>query len=638
MSGLKRPPVRLVTHRPLRDRFVGDEARHVVARLGEHARQGSVQSGGAPLPDAVFCSQGAGGAALLCPIRSDLPSGSLKLTVPGFHSLYQISGVELEHDVLTLDEALEVAVLRFRRHRRVATQVAFAMQSRLTLADGRVIQGAVVDLSHGGVAIELLTEADLQIGWRELDTVIDLTDTAFRPVASHLAIAETRRRGLPFRARIRGVSSDGGLRKKIHASLHPRDDAALKSWEQVVHHHLYLRTEVGHLWTPRVWELLKERYLATWANDAEIARLEGPFERVGAALDAAPGIGHQVLFEERGRSLGTIAFLHLYEGTFIGHQIGLSAELSRLRDRDLVRRVLQETYAHGFEQCLEDPRAKRVAGYCTSSTRWTQRHHEFAKRHQRGGDALNHDMRLVRVLVDQRPPGALVEHSDGGHCTPDGRIRVHRAGPQGLGLIRAALEIPGSPGYRPQLYREALNLGEGHWDLGPVRRRLETAGLAAWRACYVAVEASTGRPLAAVVCDAATTGTNALALFDAVRIVLLDDMEHELGQAVGAALLDAGRRWFGTHGDKVWFHYIFEGQFAPDPEQALAAPMGLWKMPAHLVALGADQGAVEDGGPGFLWVIRRSLVQDFVEHIWLHTAQDAGVASPQAVPYAEVSG
>ena len=124
MSGLKRPPVRLVTHRPLRDRFVGDEARHVVARLGEHARQGSVQSGGAPLPDAVFCSQGAGGAALLCPIRSDLPSGSLKLTVPGFHSLYQISGVELEHDVLTLDEALEVAVLRFRRHRRVATQVA----------------------------------------------------------------------------------------------------------------------------------------------------------------------------------------------------------------------------------------------------------------------------------------------------------------------------------------------------------------------------------------------------------------------------------------------------------------------------------------------------------------------------------
>jgi len=590
------------------------------------------------LHDAVICSQDERGSALLRPLRADLPTGRLELSVPGFHSLYQVRGVRYERGDLTMEDGFEVAVLRFRRHRRVATQAAFAMQARLTLSDGREVQGAVVDLSHGGIAIELVTDAELQIGWRELEAVVELTDTAFRPVASHLAIAETRRRGLAFRVRIRGVSSSGGLHKKLHASLHTRDVASRSSWEQVVHHHLYLRTEVGHLWTPRVWELLKERYLATWANDAEIARLEGPFERVGAALDAAPGIGHQVLFEERGRSLGTIAFLQLYDGTFIGHQIGLSAELSRVGDRDLVRRVLQETYAHGFEQCLEDPCAQRVAGYCTSSTRWTQRHHEFARRHRAGGDALNHDMRLVRVLVDQRPPGALVAHAEGGHCTPDGAIRVHRAGPEGLGLIRAALETPGSPGYRPPLYREALNLGEGHWDLGPARRRLETVGLGVWRASFLAVEASTGRPLAAAVCDAATNGTNALALFDAVRIVLLDTMKPDVGQAVGAALLDAARRWFGSLGDKVWFHYIFEGQLSHDPASALAAPLGLWKMPSHLVALGAEQGAVEDGGPGFLWVIRQSLVQDFVEHIWLHTAQDAGVASPQAIPYAEVSG
>lgn len=284
----------------------------------------------------------------------------------------------------------------------------------------------------------------------------------------------------------------------------------------------------------------------------------------------------------------TIAFLHLYAKTWIGHQLGLNP-LSLVTDQSEATRVKRELYDHAFGTVARDPTSEWFGGACRL-IKWMQRHWDPTL--DFGEYACCVPLRPLEIYVRAPKQRTSVE-----------LLRVEPLEAQTRVVRQMFVDALGR---QPPAYREALDLVEARLDLADANAWLARHGdpenpIRIEREVVVA-SIDDNSPLAAAVIEWTTLGTNAFRLFDAVRIFeLAEGMDPVLRAVARQSLLEAARTRYASLGRPMFvYHLEHHGEAA---------------LPDYMAAFEHD-----DGEEGFMWLVSTKYLTQFKEWVWERTA------------------
>jgi hypothetical protein len=450
--------------------------------------------------------------------------------------------------------------LERRQFDSAAGPAGWAVAFRHPIRPALTIRGELKDASYGNLSFQVEPAPDPLDPGCAID-VLEVIDSAGAP---------TRLAG---EVRFVDCSADGrtmtcGLR------VRPASHADEPRWHDLVNALRHPRTRTGSAWCEQAWELFEATgYFRLSGKDPTLfSHLKQHFFEVNRKLDAAPGVGFQVVCSSERGLLGTGSWLRPYRGTFFGHQ--LAKRISEA-DRLLGKSVLRDIYLRGLEQIQADPELRWFAVYADATVPWARKAHlDFLSRYQTTERGCLFPFRLMEAACTAQ---ALLSDAD------------PRSGPATGEETETLLAVVART--RPRPYCEALDLVPSRFDLRQSKRRWQDAGLARER--EVVVLRWGGAPVAAAVLEVAEDGCNLFHLFDGVRLFpLAVNLTDEEQEEAYASLLEVARRWY-SHRGKCHFVYFLEEQ-----KSGHAARAGL-----------ADLGA------GWFWIIPAALIPDHCDYV-----------------------
>ncbi|MCK6552540.1 hypothetical protein L6R52_42320 [Myxococcota bacterium] len=382
-----------------------------------------------------------------------------------------------------------------------------------------------------------------------------------------------------------------------------------RAWAGLVAAHLFPNTTIAPAWSEELIRVLREKYLAHWARDPRVDAIVRDFPEVANVL-MRHDLGHNVVYHHEDRGLATISFIRLFPETHVGHQIAIAKSLPV----ETWHEGLRQAYAHGFELPAANASPGHIiAGYCTGERQWLKRVHlGYARKDPANCHAL--PIHLYRIEVD------------GSH--PAMREEVHTATDEELCALFDSLACSTTKRSRHTFYRKSLALMEPFYT-EHLRACREDAGLRALLVGRLAlsVRDALGKAIAIATIDTARIGTNVLGLFDHCRVYALVDAAPDDGALTSAlerarvALLQAAGRAFAELG-RPWFHYSEEYPEHVDAPNLLDDEDLAWRKREAEARIEQMKPHIRMSavGPGFYFALKADAVQDFLENLFIETA------------------
>lgn len=514
------------------------------------------------------------------PVASIQTERSYVLEIQGFNSTFQMPAEALRPESggmasVTLPSML--TRIRRRTHRRV-----LALGLRIRFVHPRwpevQVERQLRDISHSGLSFYSVPSEDLVYLGLRIDD-LELLAPEGPPLRLNAEVRSLQH----------GAEDDTSLCGMRVTIPSPEDELR---WGRIVADLLYPRTTTGSGWTDAVWELYEASgyFRLSGKKPHHFDRLRSPYTEMYQRLDEYPRVGYRVVWPSARGVEGSASALKIYQGTWLGHQLAKRPGLSP--DAATAKEVLREIVLGTHEPMLHDPDFHWLLGYCEASVRWMQvAHFDFAQAHEITGQASVIPFRLfegsTHDLLDTSPtsPAAFTT----GAATPSEQRQL-------LSRISAT---------RPRAYREALDFVEERFDLAQLGMAWHRAGLAREREVIVA--RYSGQPVAAVVLESATHGTNLFHLLDGVRLFCLDPtFGPALRDAAFAYLLRVAAQWYRSRGNEFFVYYMEHG----DPTHA---------------------AGMTDLGEGRIWIIAREIMPDWLEHVFRLTSPQSAKAEATGV-------
>jgi hypothetical protein len=320
-------------------------------------------------------------------------------------------------------------------------------------------------------------------------------------------------------------SQEQRWRQRVFRYVHPRaivvrpEVAARQSW-QVLAESGYVR-----LWTPSENQArLKDAYSQTWSR-------------------AERGVGHLMLVERRGETVGTLAGSLLYPRTWLIHQLGVT-ERERAGLGSFMS-LAYELYSGLLFLFQHEADADYFVIYAERDRKWTEALYGNFTAQCPDQSALSYGFNRVfrRVLG---PPVSMV-------VAVDPEVEVAAADADSLELLAAALASSSSA-----VAYDALAYAPEQLELRDFSTHCAALGVERTRRVYVARER--GLPVAALVAESGDEGVNIFGLMNRCFIVSLTS--EPVSSQVKLALLSKAEQHYAEL-DKP--QYIFLDDLEADP-------------------------------------------------------------------------
>lgn len=455
-----------------------------------------------------------------------LPPGTrLRLQSASRYFVHHFEAEVLEHGAqgLRLRAPASWTQARARAERRVLAPEGAVARFAHPDIPGHVVEAAVQDLSHTGLALLVDPLAHYLYPGMVVPRV-EVSGVARETVelAGSLRLGDAR-------PGIVGVHLDAPAPRRWHAAV---GDLASPG------------TRLGATWSEMSWDLFRRaRYFEiSGRSEAHFAPLKRPFAEVYRRLDSHPEVGCQVVHTSARGLEGTISLLRLYTASIFGFQIARRQDdAPGFPDK---YRVLREMTLRAYEQTRVFAGVRWQIGYVPAEASWSRFVHcDHPKRYEALGLACVLPFRAYEVDCTQ----AVLGRSTG--------LRIGEATPGELALLLAQLAQS-----RPAAYVDSLDLVPERFALGDLLPAWRRAGLERSRTCLVARRGE--RPVAFAVVETAQPGLQLFGLLDSVRLY---DVTPD-GAAAFGALTDAARAWsLGTGRRRV--SLLHEGPPFPETRQ-----------------------------------------------------------------------
>ncbi|MDY7233160.1 PilZ domain-containing protein [Hyalangium rubrum] len=376
-------------------------------------------------------------------------------------------------------------------------------------------------------------------------------------------------------AEVRNISSQSKGRR-CGMWLAPLDVREEQGWRELVDEQIHPRTRVAGDWNAGVWELFERSgyFRLSGKEPTKFAAFKAQFEETHEKLQRHPRLGYRVVRPMPGGVEGTASVLRPYEHTLFAHQLARQQPPGPEGRGATAREALRDIYLRTLEPSQLDPGVKWYLAYCEANVRWIRLiNFDFASWYEDTGQAAVMPFRFMEGKTDWEWP-AIPEH-----------LELEAPTPEELSQLFSHLEKT-----RPLAYREALDLVPERFDLGTTRARWDTAKLTREREVLVA--RAGGKALAVAILETAEPGLNLFHVLDGVRIIPLQDEALPEVQEAMLALLSRASRWYQARGRSVFVHYV-----------------------EARVEDYARRAQLTDLGEGKVWIISRSLLPEFLEHL-----------------------
>lgn len=448
-----------------------------------------------------------------------------------------------------------------RRHRRVRVPPRARVRFRHPLWPEVAVDRPVRDVSMQGLSFACDAVADLL--FPDLDLELDVTWKGGDPIRLVGRVAHVSVARCGDTSHVCGVHLDA-----VGLGHSPQWSAAV---EELLHPRTTRRVRGKDLW--QLYAASGYFGLSDKVPE-DFVELAPEFEVCRERLEMTPSVGAHFGWSSPRRLEAAMSQLEVWDRSWLLFQVARFGEARPLMAAG--DDPLRELYVHAYEHALQHG-ARWLVTYVQSVARFSRRiQHDFAQR-VASVDAEQGSVTAFRAL---EVPCTMVDHVRRGDPEVDKPTPAERHA-----LLAAAASR------RPAPYVAATGLKPGGLDLeGPVER-YQDAGLIRRREIFVA--RYDGRPVAAMVLDATSTGLHCFRLVDIARVLpLAPDWKRAV-----AALLGRAARWYAKLG-KTHFVYFAEDELDAWPQIAGARDLGL----ADCVVVSAAR------------------LPDLLEHIFEHTA------------------
>jgi hypothetical protein len=398
--------------------------------------------------------------------------------------------------------------------------------------------GAVIDISHTGLAIRSRCSAPLSVG----------------VLIPDLEIAGPHGHRLRLDCEVRhALAGDASAIYGLQVLGTTTGEAA---WVELVDDELHPGTTASASWAEAVWQLYGESGYFNLSGKvaADFARLGRAFVSAQRSLNRAPAIGTTVVWPRQNQrgAVAAMSMLHPYRHTWFAQQLAavLHDDWAGADTREVLRAVVTRAYEH----VQRDPQVRWVGALLQVKPVWSRKAYEgVVSRHVASGDACVVRCRALEMsCADDAPPLAGASGS------------VAQASAEELTLVAQAIAAQ-----RPASYCDALDLCESRLLLPDVRGLWSGHRLERDRAVLVAHK--DGQPQAAAVIETGADGLHVFGLLDLVRLYPL----AAGGEACFPALLQAARPWFAERGKDRCVCLLEEGLTLPASLSPSMADLGL---------------------------------------------------------------
>lgn len=323
--------------------------------------------------------------------------------------------------------------------------------------------------------------------------------------------------------------------------------------------------------TSELWDLLDASgyFRLAGRTTQEFVELRRGLVHVAKSSVAHHNTFYQVVWPSDRGVEASVSFMKAYSRAWMGHQ--LAKRPGKPLKATGPGQILRDIYLDAFGHPQSDPDFDWMVGYVEPTVPWmNEAHLEFARRYESKGLSLVLPTRMMSARCNEF---SGVRHDfEIGEASRDELVELSRT-------IRKN---------RPACYLEALDFEESKIDLQDISRQWQGASLERGRVVLVARRG--GVPIAAAVLESGELGTNMFRLLDSVR--LFDFALAEDWRIAFIALFDEARRWYAAK-NRTSFLYLREDGDASYAELA----------------------KLHDDSEPCLWVISRSILPEFLEHV-----------------------
>lgn len=293
----------------------------------------------------------------------------------------------------------------------------------------------------------------------------------------------------------------------------------------------------------QAWHVLSESgYVRLWTPSESQQRLESAYSRTWSRAER--GVGHLMLVERRGETVGTLAGSLLYPRTWLIHQLGVT-ERERAGLGSFMS-LAYELYSGLLFLFQHEADADYFVIYAERDRKWTEALYGNFTAQCPDQSALAYDFNRVFRRVLGAPVSMLVPH--------DATVQVTIADQASLPLVSRALASSSTP-----VVHDALAYAPEQLELTAFSRHCATLGFERSRSIYMALEH--GVAVAALIAESGDEGVNVFGLMNRCFIVSLT--AEPVPVAAKVALLRKAEHHY-TDLDKPQF--IFLDDTAAEPE------------------------------------------------------------------------
>jgi hypothetical protein len=495
--------------------------------------------------------------------RGAAPEAPFELELLGYNSLYRfsVSRALRMGDRVAVPLPERLVRLQHRKSRRAEAPPGFSVSFNHPVLPELFVHRAIRDVSRNGLCFETRVEQDMVCAGLRLRDV-----TVTTPTGNTLRFDAEVRIVFPPRD---GRGPGCGVR------LTPATELDASRWNQVVGGVLNPTTRLGATWSEDSWDLYASSgyFSLSGKSGPHFATLKARFASVTRKLDAAPGIGCQVVWPSERGIEASLSLLKVYQHTWFGYQM---AKLPGTPSNATTgRQVLRDIHLRAYEHAQADPNLRWTMALVQSSARWSKLvHFDLPQRYTDSGMAAVLDFHAFELEIPDRLPA------------PGDTAALGTASLAEVGQVLEALQWR-----RPWVYREALDLVPERFDLAEVRGGWSAAGLHRERALLVTRQG--GRVTAAALLEAADPGLHLFNLLDVTRLYAITPS----GGNAFSALLEAAAAWYRERGRTVFTCLLEEGSI---PNSGRLSPRDL--------------------GRGSLTLLSTELLPSFLEHVTEVTA------------------
>ncbi len=289
---------------------------------------------------------------------------------------------------------------------------------------------------------------------------------------------------------------------------------------------LHPNTRADGTWSNQLWELYRASgYLElSHKTEEEFLALQQAFAETSAKV-ARSGLGVQVVWPSSRGLEASMSILRCYErGAFIYQ---LARRQGRVPLRFPGRKILRDVYLHAIEHMQRWTDVRWLIAWVQKDARFSRLMHvDMPRRYAESGRTLLWRFRALEADVLGAAPAKAPPGVEIGEATT---IEIEQL-----------LEHIGAT--RSPHYVEAHDLSVDAFDQRRLHQGWSQAGLHRMR--RVAIARRGGKPIAAVLCEAADDGLHLFRLLDVVRFYCLQPN----AEAAYPALLDEARRFYAEQG------------------------------------------------------------------------------------------